>query len=313
MASRLLLLLILSTSLAYAVTPRPALMSRTASAPARSAMAPLMAGGAAQPAGSMAPTTAVVNLAKNIVGSGVLALAAGVAAYSGAGIAVLPALGIMLALCGLSCYSFSVIGRVGADAGAGTYKETWASVFGTSTSALPAAIVTFKTLVGAVAYAIIIGDSFGSINRLAGCARNSRRAIPGLAKNFPSDPLVSLPRRLPAVLCNSNLLIGAFGVFVFLPLCLMRDLSSLAVGSILGTAGTIYTSLFMLLRLVDGSYGAGGKYHEAIEKVARPLFVARAAGEPLLNAKAFVLVSMMATVMPHRAQFLGARNSSAQF
>ena len=145
-----------------------------------------MAGGAAQPAGSMAPTTAVVNLAKNIVGSGVLALAAGVAAYSGAGIAVLPALGIMLALCGLSCYSFSVIGRVGADAGAGTYKETWASVFGTSTSALPAAIVTFKTLVGAVAYAIIIGDSFGSINRLAGCARNSRRANFPSCANFPS-------------------------------------------------------------------------------------------------------------------------------
>ena len=131
------------------------------------------------------------------------------------------------------------------------------------------------------------------------------RAIPGaqlsVLRKF-SDPLSSLPRRLPAALCNSNLLIGAFGVFVFLPLCLMRDLSSLAVGSILGTAGTIYTSLFMLLRLVDGSYGAGGKYHEAIEKVARPLFVARAAGEPLLNAKAFVLVSMMATVnAPPRA------------
>ena len=109
------------------------------------------------------------------------------------------------------------------------------------------------------------------------------------------------------MLCNSNLLIGAFGVFVFLPLCLMRDLSSLAVGSILGTAGTIYTSLFMLLRLVDGSYGAGGKYHEAIEKVARPLFVARAAGEPLLNAKAFVLVSMMATV-----NNAPPRNSSAR-
>ena len=161
------------------------------------AISSMFSGAEQQPAGSMAPTTAVVNLAKNIVGSGVLALAAGVAAYSGAGIAVLPALGIMLALCGLSCYSFSVIGRVGADAGAATYKETWASVFGTSTSALPAAIVTFKTLVGAVAYAIIIGDSFGSINRLAGCARNSRRAIPGarnsrLAQKFSSDRLLSL-------------------------------------------------------------------------------------------------------------------------
>ena len=128
-----------------------------------------------------------------------------------------------------------------------------------------------------------------------------------------ADPLSSLPRRLPAALCNSNLLIGAFGVFVFLPLCLMRDLSSLAVGSILGTAGTIYTSLFMLLRLVDGSYGAGGKYHEAIEKVARPLFVARAAGEPLLNAKAFVLVSMMATVNAPPRNSSSARNSSAPF
>ena len=148
-----------------------------------------MAGGAAQPAGSMAPTTAVVNLAKNIVGSGVLALAAGVAAYSGAGIAVLPALGIMLTLCGLSCYSFSVIGRVGADAGAATYKETWASVFGTSTSALPAAIVTFKTLVGAVAYAIIIGDSFGSINRLAGCAQFPARNFPPCANFLTLSPL----------------------------------------------------------------------------------------------------------------------------
>ena len=59
------------------------------------------------------------------------------------------------------------------------------------------------------------------------------------------------PFPLDATAEGAPLVAHPFGVFVFLPLCLMRDLSSLAVGSILGTAGTIYTSLFMLLRLVE--------------------------------------------------------------
>ena len=42
----------------------------------------------------------------------------------------------------------------------------------------------------------------------------------------------------PALLASSNFMIVLLSVFVFLPLCLMRNLSSLAIGSVIGTAGT---------------------------------------------------------------------------
>ena len=75
----------------------------------------------------------------------------------------------------------------------------------------------------------------------------------------------------------------------------MRDLSSLAVGSVIGTAGTLYTALFIWLRLLDGSYAAGGAFHSAIAATAQPCFVAASAARPLLNPSAFVLVSMLST------------------
>ena len=59
-------------------------------APAGS-VSPLMAAAPAS-AGGATVAASIINLAKNIVGSGVLALAAGVAAFSSAKVAVVPAL-----------------------------------------------------------------------------------------------------------------------------------------------------------------------------------------------------------------------------
>lgn len=91
-------------------------------------------------------------------------------------------------------------------------RDTWSKVFGENTSLLPALTVLFKTFVGGLSYAIILGDSFSSIATLAG---------------------------LPPALARSNTWIYLLSAFVLLPLSLMRDLSSLAVGSIIGTAGTL--------------------------------------------------------------------------
>jgi len=213
-------------------------------------------------------STSVVNLAKNIVGSGVLALAAGIASFSSAPTAIVPALALLLFLGSVSGYSFSLIARVGDEVGASTYRDTWAKVFGEKLAIIPALTTVFKTYVGGLSYAIIVGDSFKSIASLAGA---------------------------PAVLQSSNAWIILLSAFVLLPLSLMRDLSSLAVGSIIGTAGTLFTALFMLLRLADGSYAAGGKFHELIAPSARPAFAAASASRPLLNPSIFVLVSMLAT------------------
>lgn len=84
-------------------------------------------------------------------------------------------------------------------------------------------------------YAIILGDLFASVASLAGAA-----------------PL----------LCLSNTWILLLGPLVLFPLSLMRDLSSLALGAGLGTAGTLYACFFMLVRFFDRSYALGGRFHE---------------------------------------------------
>ena len=65
-----------------------------------------------------------------------------------------------------------------------------------------------------LSYSIILGDSFSSIASLTGAT---------------------------GVLASSNFWIIALSAFVLLPLALLRDLSSLAIGSVVGTAGTLYT------------------------------------------------------------------------
>jgi len=226
------------------------------------------AGGASSSSGTATVSASIINLSKNIVGSGILALAGGVAAFSASPAGVYPALLVLFFLGGVSGYSFALIARVGDEVGADTYRDTWAKVFGENTALLPALTVLFKTFVGGLAYAIILGDMFSSVATLAG---------------------------LPPVLRASNTWIYLLSAFVLLPLSLMRDLSSLAIGSVIGTAGTLYTALFIWFRKLDASYAVGGKFFELIAESSRPAFVAATAARPLVNSRIFVLISMLAT------------------
>jgi len=228
----------------------------------------LVAAGPTVPAGTATVSASTINLSKNIVGAGVLALASGVAAFSASPIAIVPAMALLLFLGGVSFYTFMLIARVGQEMGTATYKDTWAKIFGSQLSIIPALTIAFKTYVGGLSYTIILGDSFASIASLVGA---------------------------PTLLRNSNFWVCTLSAFVLLPLSLLRDLSSLAVGSVIGTAGTLYTALFIWLRLLDGSYAAGGAFHSAIAATAQPCFVAASAARPLLNPSAFVLVAMLST------------------
>ena len=200
----------------------------------------MAAAGTLEPKGASVPSS-TVNLAKNIVGAGVLALASGVSSFSSSRAALPPALAILLALCSMSGYTFSVIARVGNAVGASSYRDTWAKVFGESSAIIPAFTVTFKTLCGALAYAIIVGDSFASIGKLVGVNPNRNRNRNRNRNPNPNPNPDPDPNQVggPALLASSNFMIVLLSVFVFLPLCLMRNLSSLAIGSVIGTAGTL--------------------------------------------------------------------------
>ena len=175
---------------------------------------------------------------------------------------------MLLALGAISGYTFSSIARVGSAVGASTYRDTWAKLFPASTSIVPAATIMFMTVCAGLSYSIIIGDMFASIATLAGA---------------------------PKLLCMPNTWLVGVSVAVLLPLSLLRDLSSLAVGSVIGTAGTLYTAVFMALRCFDRSYAAGGAFHAAMPAASQPLFYASTAAKPLFNPSLFVLVSMLAT------------------
>lgn len=93
--------------------------------------------------------------------------------------------------------------------------------------------VTLKTALSCLAYSMILADSVQSL----------AVAAPGLHDVTRTQAL------------------GAVTGIALLPLCLMRDLSSLAPFSILGLIGMAITAAAMVLRCVDGSYGVGGEFY----------------------------------------------------
>ena len=78
--------------------------------------------------------------------------------------------------------------------------------------ALITGITTFKTLVGCIAYCIIIGDTAGSL--LSGAA-------------------------VPELLQRRDVFLSLFGAAVLFPLSMLRDLKSLAPASIIGLGGML--------------------------------------------------------------------------
>lgn len=55
-----------------------------------------------------------------------------------------------------------------------------------------------------------------------------------------------------------------------LPLCLKKDLSALKYSSMTGLVGIFYTIYFVAKRLSDGSYAAGGTFHELMPTKLQP-------------------------------------------
>jgi len=205
----------------------------------------------------------VFNLVKGIVGVGVLSLPAGVAAFGSAPSAFIPA-GILIAVIGvLSGYGFALIGKVCAYTGAKSYREAWSKTVGEGTSWIPAWSVTFKTFLACLAFSMVLADTFSSLLETT---------------------------RNPTLLVVTGL--------VLLPLCLLKNLKSLAPFSLLGVMGMAYTAVAMTLRLLDGSYTMGeetqGRFIEQIASSLRPKF-GNMGAESVLSPNALILVCMLST------------------
>jgi amino acid permease len=108
------------------------------------------------------------SLVKSIVGSGILALPAGVSTLGDSPDVVLPALVIIAAIGGINAFFFSLIGRVCSWTGATSYRDAWERTMGPESSQSVAIVVTLKTALSCLAYSMILADSFQALGIAAG-------------------------------------------------------------------------------------------------------------------------------------------------
>lgn len=184
----------------------------------------------------------IANLAKNLIGCGVLSLSGGIARCADSPRALIPAnlwivtLGIIF---GYFCY---LIAKVCDMTGRTTYRGIWQDTMGHRGAVAVSLANALKAAMADLAYASILSDTLASL--------------------FLSINLQV--RRITCLLLVTTLAI--------LPLCLLKNLHMLAPFSVLGTAGIIFTTFAMAIRYLDGSYAPGGKFYNDIDPSYQPLF-----------------------------------------
>ena len=204
-------------------------------------------------------------MVKGIVGAGVLSLPAGIAAFGNAPSAVVPAVVLIAFVGALSAYGFALTGRACALTKTKTYRDAWSKSLGPKSSWLPAWTVTFKTFCAILAYSMILGETFQSL-------------IVGATGKAFSTWLV-----LPSLTTG-----------ILLPLCLLKNLSSLAPFSLLGSLGMIYTAIAMFWRYATKAYSATGRFGADMPKALQPAFGSIGASG-IFDAKAAILLGMLST------------------
>jgi amino acid permease len=193
-----------------------------------------------------------------------LALPAGIAAFGTASSAAVPAVALIAAIGVLSGYGFGLIGRVCCLTNTTSFRDAWSASIGPKTSWIPALSVTLKTFCAVLAYSMILADTFQSLAVTAGFAL-SKQAI----------------------------LLTITGALLF-PLCLLKNLSSLAPFSLLGTLGMVYTAIAMAIRYFGKAYVGSGRFATDLPSALRPAFgTVGAAG--VWNPATSILVGMLST------------------
>ena len=200
-----------------------------------------------------------ISLVKSIVGAGVLALPAGFAAVGNSPDTVSFSCLLVVLIGMMNAYFFSLIGRVCNDTGAKTYLEAWETTVGTESGPLIAWTVTLKTVLSCLGFQIVLTDSIQSLALAAG--------LEGLSRG--------------------QALLGVT-LFPLLPLCFLRDISSLAPFSLLGLGGVLFTAISMIIRLFDQSYASRGQFISDL--AVQPCF-----GDDGPNWDGVILCSTLAT------------------
>jgi len=181
--------------------------------------------------GSATISDEVLNLVKTIVGAGILSFPAAVGKCGNHPSILFPVSILMVGVGVAAGYMYSLIGRVCCYKQASSFQEAWSKTMGQKTRILPTFSVLALSFITILAYSMVLGDTTQMLLRSVG--------------------LVSVHR--------TTALLGVTAT-TLLPLCMLKDLSSLTPFSFVGLMGTLYTILGMGIRLFTKSYATGGKF-----------------------------------------------------
>eukprot|EP00970_Alexandrium_tamarense_P002730 scaffold387_cov195-Alexandrium_tamarense.AAC.10 len=189
----------------------------------------------------------------------------GIAAFGDAPSAAIPASILIATIGAIAAYNFSLIGRLCAITGATSYRGAWEKSVGPSTAWIPAVSCVVKTFFAILAYSMVLGDTFSALFTTIGMNVSRQTSLIGLT------------------------------LVVLLPLCLLKNLSSLAPFSLAGIAGMLYTAVAMAIRYFDGSYSdpTSGFALDVAESL-RPAIGTKGASA-VFSSNAFILICMLST------------------
>mmetsp|Transcript_28307 Transcript_28307/g.45457 ORF Transcript_28307/g.45457 Transcript_28307/m.45457 type:complete len:452 (-) Transcript_28307:201-1556(-) len=179
------------------------------------------------------------NLAKCMIGEGMLSLAAGLGSSTS-----LP-VGIAICICFalLMGFSFSMIGRVCDATGSKTLSGCCDRVGYPRLGIAMAASITMLTAVCCTSFCIVLGDNISHILQALGAS--------GIWGTYEFALLAVI-------------------VVIEIPLCLIRDMSKLALTSFIGVTCELGVITFMAVRYFDGSYAPGGQYYGTLDERQLP-------------------------------------------
>jgi len=215
--------------------------------------------------GTATMSSEMFNMVKALVGVGVLGLPAGIAAFGDAPSASIPAAILIATIGAIAGYNFSLLGRLCAMTGATSYRSAWEKSVGESTAWIPGSSCVIKTFFAILAYSMVLGDTFSALFKTIGMSVSREKALCGLT------------------------------LTVLLPLCLLKNLSSLAPFSLAGIAAMLYMAVAMAIRFFDGSYASAdsGLAMDLAESL-RPTIGTKGASA-VFSSNAFILICMLST------------------
>jgi amino acid permease len=189
----------------------------------------------------------------------------GIAAFGDTNGALLPSSLLIVLMGSISAYTFSLIARVCKLTGSTSYADAWDKTRGKSTSWIIAASSCLDCFAGNLTYSMVLADTLKAL--LATCGLNVTR----------------------------NFALTALTTSVLLPLCMVKNLSSLAPFSIVGLLGMTYTGIVIGIRYFGGAYALpAGRFLQDLPLHNRPSF-GTVGAMGALSPKVLILVSMLST------------------